>query len=215
MQIAVIPNVVQNNKSQPLNLGSRSSNTQLINIQKLNTNFPYFKKMNTFISSGDKRISDKVPFINRSFYFYFDVISGTDDNAKLTEEFNLFIVNLKNPEINKAIAYFVIYLILDLQKVIVNSVETYIGTIKIKPKIYENLNKTMMYLDSATINVHYEQQAGRTFINKDSILRFSKTKYREADYFALLQPQFLLFNVFLSILVLQFDILSISIIIYR
>ena len=193
---SIVPNLVAQSQNRPLtfdNINDNSSLNELTLLSVFNPNrLEYFSKM-WFIEKIFREAD--LPFINKTFYIYFDMISASDEASSFKLKKNFLEISILNHSDSANFAKFVINWEMDLQLTSVSpTVQAYSGEVKFSG-IFFSSYAPIAFLPSLVVSVSPTQLSGPTFVNPDNLLRFSKTKYQNLGFYSLLQPQFVVFSV--------------------
>jgi hypothetical protein len=197
---AIIPDLIRNEHQSPLALSTSFLDKDIPNINEmreqniLKTLDPNIEQRYLNFSMKGESIPEDLPFLDRSVFLRFDVISAQNDLDSIEKKFDLFEFNL----INKSTTEFVNILancIVSLTKKIISERTFYEGNIRI-----EITKNNLTSFPEKVLGISYPILINS--INPDAINNFFtgkyfKTKYKNANFFNLIKPQGLLINVLL------------------
>jgi hypothetical protein len=197
---AIIPDLIRNEHQSPLALSTSFLDKGLPHVDQmveqniLKTLDPNTEQRYLTFSMKGESIPEDFPFLNRSVFLRFDVISAQNDLDSIQKKFELFEFNL----INKSSTQFVTIRVnctVSLTKKIISERTFYEGNIQLEI----TKNDSMNFLDQV-LGLSFPILINST--NPDAINNFFtggyfKTKYKNGNFFNLMKPQGLLFNVLL------------------
>ena len=208
---AIIPEIMSPNRNSPLVPNLESVNQTFGKSLTLKTFNPNSERFFLFFGYSSTKVKDEdVPYINRSFYFLFDICSPYDEDNQIQQSFNLFTFELKNPTDDNLIFQLEIYIIVDLTLIDKSQdpisgifIRKYEGTVHFSGEIQINGNKSTF--KSSYYNVKQDENTSDSVLNDNSDIGFQKSKYKEMKFYSVLSPQFVFVNVFIIIFLVKLE----------
>jgi hypothetical protein len=142
--------------------------------------------------------SSNIPFLDRSYYFRFDLISNTDEPDQIVQTFDLFEVHFTQPNIVSN-NYICVSLQFNLQKTTLTKDNFYEGNVKVLVKHHNRITNKTDIKTLATISIDGTNSLSNSIKNFFSQKEYLNSKYKNSGFKSVLKPISALFNVALFI----------------
>jgi hypothetical protein len=195
---AIIPDLIRTQHQNPLALTTSlldrtwHHRNQMLEQNILKTLNPNTEQRHLTFSMKGESIPEDLPFLDRSVFFRFDLISAQNNVHSIEKTFELFEINL----INKSTIEFVIIhvdCIVSLTRKIISDAISFEGNIKLEISKNDSSSpskKKVGLSHPISINSIHPDAINNFFTGE-----YFKTKYKNANFFNLMKPQGLLINV--------------------
>jgi hypothetical protein len=191
-----IPNLIPENYNIPLTSDISIVNQVINKASLLSTyNFNKWASTSRIWNIEPILIDYSLPFDNKSFYFYFDLISSSDETEVYKNKINLCEIRFYNDDQSGSLLTGKITLEIILNKISLPSGgETYSGELKFSGFLFGSLT-AFIVINPLIVPIVPTKVSGPTWVNPSDQIIFNKTKYQNMGFYALLQPQILMLNV--------------------
>lgn len=199
---AVIPDMVRGHHQQPLVISTpyaKESESLFESVKK--TNILETVNPNTdqdfFAFFLKHALPEDLPFLDRSFVLKFDILSFADIQGSIKSSFTFFQLSFFLKETNKFMTL-VFYCVFDLNRVMLLEKPHYQGKISFYVVFeYSKVSSSSLSLAEESLG-SYDVLLSAS--NNDGLNNFYedpflKTKYKENNFFFLMRPQTVMFNV--------------------
>ena len=197
-ETAMIPEVYQKEEDIPLSLGFAEEDEALTKHFRVKTVNPNVENQDLIFGRVNARISDDVPFIDRTVYLFFDIISVSDEKEKIKERFQLFEMDFRVPGTAAPILTGRLFMEVDFDYQNLGSESVYEGNLTLI--LEHNQDGSSIFNNKMILGVYNVQADGNSSSINNSYHNpvFSKKKYTNMDFRAVLNPNKLTFNVKLT-----------------
>jgi hypothetical protein len=157
----------------------------------LQTQHPNIENVPSMFAMKFEKISGNIPFLDRSYFFGFDVISHSDEPEKFIQNFNLFSFYITQQS-NQTNTFVDVSLNFNLVKTNFPENNFYKGTVEVVVKYYDS---AMNSITETKLSPFTIDGIGTDLRNFYSNTDYLKSKFRNAGFYSVVKPLSVLFNV--------------------